>query len=184
MPHIFRKLLMKGTKFLYTLLQAEVYKKCNKRPKWWESQFQEFRDSQLGSPKKNDIWVQPLWLVIENIIRGKVVASPSSNHDESYKSVYTCGLSVHQKCSNYTLTNLLFDLCRSIWIIDPFVIHPSPYPGARTCSSYFEVLWVREHTPTPSFFTIPILDSHLSLSRSVRVCHYTWHESFLCWFIT
>jgi len=75
-PHIFRKFLMKAVTFLDTLPQAEVYKKCYKRPKWQESQFQEFWDSQLGSPKKNDIWVQPLWLVIENIIRGKVVASP------------------------------------------------------------------------------------------------------------
>jgi hypothetical protein len=42
------------------------------RPKWWEFQFQEFNNS---NPKENDIWVQPPWLVIENI-RENVVASP------------------------------------------------------------------------------------------------------------
>jgi hypothetical protein len=35
-------------------------------------------------------------------------------YDESYESVYVCGLSVHQKCSNYVLTNLLFGLYRSM----------------------------------------------------------------------
>jgi len=34
--------------------------KISRRPKWWESQFREFRDSRLGSPKENDIWVQLL----------------------------------------------------------------------------------------------------------------------------
>jgi hypothetical protein len=37
--------------------------------------------------------------------------------------------SVHQKCSNYTLTNLLFGLCRSMWIIDMLVTRLSPHPG-------------------------------------------------------
>ncbi len=37
------------------------------------------------------------------------------------ESMYVRGLSVHQKCSNYALTDLLFGLCRSIWIIDPLV---------------------------------------------------------------
>jgi hypothetical protein len=32
-----------------------------------------FWDSWVGSPKKNDIWVQPPWPIIENTIRGKVV---------------------------------------------------------------------------------------------------------------
>jgi hypothetical protein len=50
--------------------------------------------------------------------------------DESYEFMYVCGLSMHQKCSNYVLTNLLFGLCRSMWIIDSLVTHPSPHPTA------------------------------------------------------
>jgi len=30
----------------------------------------------LGVPRLNHIWVQPPWPCIENIIKGKVVASP------------------------------------------------------------------------------------------------------------
>jgi hypothetical protein len=39
---------------------------------------------------------------------------PSLGRDDSYESVYASGLFVHQKCSNYALTNLLFGLCRSM----------------------------------------------------------------------
>jgi hypothetical protein len=56
---------------------------------------------------------------------------------------------MHWKCFNYILTNLLFDLCRSAWIIDSFDIHPSPHPGASTCPSTPKVLWAKEHTSTP-----------------------------------
>jgi hypothetical protein len=48
--------------------------------------------------------------------------------------------SVHQKCSNYTLTNLLFGLCKSVWIIDSFVICPSPHPGVPARPSITKVL--------------------------------------------
>jgi len=34
--------------------------------------------------------------------------------------------SVHQKCFNYALTNLLFGLCRSVWMIELLVNLPSP----------------------------------------------------------
>jgi hypothetical protein len=33
---------------------------------------------------------------------------------------------MHQRCSNYTLTNLLFGLCKSVWVSDLFVNLPSP----------------------------------------------------------
>jgi len=46
-----------------------------------------------------------------NTIRGKVLASPSLGCGESCESVYARGLSMHQKCYNYALTNLLFGLC-------------------------------------------------------------------------
>jgi hypothetical protein len=36
------------------------------------------------------------------------MASPSLGRRESYEYVFTHGSSVHQKCSNYALTNLLF----------------------------------------------------------------------------
>ncbi len=56
---------------------------------------------------------------------------------------------MHQKCSNYALTNLLFGLCRFMWEIDLLVNLPSPYPGAPAHPSTLEVLQVRRHAPTP-----------------------------------
>jgi len=109
----------------------------------------------------------PTW---ENTMRGKVVASPKSKPcGESYESMFTHGSFVHQKCSNYALTNLLFSLCRSMWIIDLFVTILSPYPGALACPSTLKVLRTREHTPTPHSFVVFTLGSHLNLLRSFGV---------------
>jgi hypothetical protein len=38
----------------------------------------QFRDSNLGVPRKRAIWMWPRWRAAENTIRGKVVASPES----------------------------------------------------------------------------------------------------------
>jgi hypothetical protein len=95
----------------------------------------------LGVSRQNDIWVA-LWLGIEHIIRGNVVTSPSSSHGESCESVFTCSSFVHQKCSNYALTNLLFGLCMSMWIIDLFVTLPNPHPRALAHPSTPKVLQV------------------------------------------
>ncbi len=74
---------------------------------------------------------------------------PSSGHGESCESVFTHGSSMHQKCSNWALTNLLFGLCRSIWIIDLLVNLPRPHPGAPACPSTPEVLWIKECASIP-----------------------------------
>jgi hypothetical protein len=79
-----------------------------------ESQFREFWDSNLGDLGQNDIWVLAPWPNTKNTIRGKVVASSSLSHGESYESMFARDLSVHQKYSNYALTNLLFGLCMSV----------------------------------------------------------------------
>jgi len=55
-----------------------VYTKCSRLPKWQEFEFRKFWNSQLENPEKNDIWMQPPWLIIEKTIRGKVVTSPKS----------------------------------------------------------------------------------------------------------
>ncbi len=46
--------------------------------------------------------------------------------------MFACGSSVHQRCSNYTLTNLLFGLCRSMWVIDLLVNLLSPHQSSST----------------------------------------------------
>jgi hypothetical protein len=117
----------------------------------WSPNFGNFGTPNLGVPGQNDIWVQAPWPGTKNTIRGKMVASKS-------------------KCSNYALTNSLFDLCKSVWIIDLLVIHLSLHLGAPTCPSIPEVLRVKKCAPTPYPFVVFTLDSHLSISKSLGVC--------------
>jgi hypothetical protein len=75
---------------------------------------------------------------------------PSPSCGESCESVFARGSFVHQKCSNYTLTNLLFGLRKSLWVIDLLVNLLSPHFGALARPSTLEVLQARECTLTPS----------------------------------
>jgi hypothetical protein len=87
----------------------------------------------MGVSKQNDIWVLALWPNIENIIRGKVVASPKSRPWwVLWEFVFACDLSMHLKCFNYVVTNLLFSLCMFMWVINLLVNLLSPHPGAPT----------------------------------------------------
>jgi hypothetical protein len=74
----------------------------------------------------------------------------SSGRGEFYEFVCAYVSSMHQKCSNYALINMLFSLCKSIWIINTLVTCPSPHPKVIACPSSPKVLRVREHIPTPS----------------------------------
>jgi hypothetical protein len=58
------------------------------------------------------------------------------------------------KCSNYTLTNLLFGLCKFVWVIELLVNLLSPHPGASSHPSTPEVLQARERAPTPSLSVV------------------------------
>ncbi len=56
---------------------------------------------------------------------------------------------MHQKCSKYTLTNLLFGLCKFVWVIDLLVILPNLHPGVPTRPFTPKVLRAKERAPTP-----------------------------------
>jgi hypothetical protein len=100
----------------------------------------------LRSPKTKWRLGDVLWPSTNYTIRGKVVASPSLGHGESCESVFARGLFMHQKFSNYTLTNLLFGLCKSVWVIELFVNLLSSHPRAPTCPFTPKVLRARERT--------------------------------------
>jgi len=68
----------------------------------------------VGVSRQNDIWLLALWVGTKKPIRGKVAVSPSPGYGKSHESVFARGSFMHQKCSNYALTNLLFGLCRSV----------------------------------------------------------------------
>jgi len=129
-----------------------------------------FGTPNLGVLGQNDIWVQATWPGTKNIIRGKVVGSLNSGHGESCKSVFAHGSSMHQKCSNYALTNLLFGLCMSMWIIDllvALVLVPIPElqhaPLPPKCYEPGNILQL------PIFSLFSHLDSQLSLSGNLVV---------------
>jgi len=73
---------------------------------------------------------------------------PCPGYGESYEFVFICGSSMHQRCSNYALTNL-FSLCKSMLIINMLTICPSPRFGAPTHPSTLEMLRAKKCTPTP-----------------------------------
>jgi hypothetical protein len=76
------------------------------------------RVSIVGILGQNDIWVLVPWPGIEYTIRGKVMASLKSG---PWWVLWVCvypWLICAPKCSNYALTNLLFGLCKFMWVIE------------------------------------------------------------------
>ncbi len=142
---------------------------------WEIPNFGNFGTLNLGVPRQNDIWVLAPWLGIENTIRGKVVHG--FPQVQAVVSIVNMCLPMHQNCSNYAPTNLLFGFCMSMWIIDSLVTRPSPHLGAPTRLSTLEVLQAKERTQTFYPFVVFTLDSHLSLSRSFNKTYndHSWH---------
>jgi hypothetical protein len=123
-------------------------------PKLGESQLWKFWDSYLGVPRPNDIWVLVPWSSTKYTIRGKVLASPKFTLWWVLWVRVARGLFVHQKCSNYALTNLFFGLDESMWVIDLLVILLSSHLGVPTHPSIVKVLQARECAPTHSPFVV------------------------------
>jgi hypothetical protein len=97
--------------------------------------------------EQNDIWMQAHDQAQKILWGGRWWLPLSPGCDESRESMFARGGSMHQKCSNYTLTNLLFGLCKSVWITDPLVTHPNPHPEAPVRPFTPKMLWTREHNP-------------------------------------
>ncbi len=77
---------------------------------------------------QNDIWVLVPWPGTTYTIRGKVVVSLKSG-PWWILWVFVCSWFVHAaKCFNYAITNLLFGLCRLVWVSKLLVNLPSPIP--------------------------------------------------------
>jgi hypothetical protein len=150
MPHIVGNLLTRVITLLHTSSQLEVCIQSYGPPKLQVSQLWEFRDSHLGVSGQNDIWVLVPWPSTKYTIKGKVVTSPKFG-PWWVLWVYFCPWLIHaSKCSNYALTNLLFSLCRSMWVISLLVTHLSPNPRTPARPSTPKMLWTREYAPIPS----------------------------------
>jgi hypothetical protein len=93
MRHTIGKHSTRVTTLFQTSLQSKVYTRSYVPLELQKSQLWEFRDSHLGVLGQNAIWMWPLGRAAENIIRGKVVASPSLGHGESCEFEVARGLS-------------------------------------------------------------------------------------------
>ncbi len=125
MPHIVGNLLTRATTLLKTSLPSDVCPQSYGPPKSQKSQLWEFWDSHLGVSRQNDTWVLIPWPGIDYTIRGKVVASPKFGL-WWILWIHVCSWFIHApKCSNYTIINLLFDLCKSVWVIKLLVNLPT-----------------------------------------------------------
>jgi len=126
----------------------------------------------LGSPRTK-------WHLSANLVArhkkyykgGRWWFPPSLSHGESCESMFARGSSMHKKCSNYVLTNLLFGLCKSVWVIDLLVNLPSPHYGTPTCPFTLEMLWAEECAQLCHLPLFSPLDSQLSPSCSFEVRH-------------
>ncbi len=180
MPHILEKFSTKATTFLQTSLQLEVYTQSYECPKLQESYFVKFWDSHLRVSGQNNIWVLDLWPGTKYIIRGKVVTSPKSG---PWWVLWVCVYLwfIHApKCYNCTLTNLLFGLCKSVWVIELLVNLPNPHPGAPTHPSTPEVLRTRECAPTPSPFVVFTFGLIIESIKELRgASPFIYNEFFL-----
>ncbi len=154
MLHIVEKFLIRATILLQISFQSKVYTKHYGPPKLQESPFQEFRNSQLGSPITK--WHLGARLVGRHTeyYKGEGDGFPKSGLWWILWVVFAHGSFLHQKCSNYALINLLFGLCRFVWIIDSLITCPSPYPGALACLSIPELMRTMECTPIHYPFVI------------------------------
>jgi hypothetical protein len=94
--------------------------------------FENFGIPNLRIPWQDDIWVQALWLSINNIIRGKVVASFKCG---PWWVLWVCVYPwlVHaQKMLQLCINQLVVwfvQVCENNW---PIFIHFNPHPGALT----------------------------------------------------
>ncbi len=88
--------------------------------------------------------------------------------------ICVCPWLIHApKRCNYPLTNLLFGLCKSVWIIELLVNLPSPHPGTPTRPSTPEMLRIKERTPTPSPSTIFTFGLVVECTKELGVRHWS-----------
>jgi hypothetical protein len=159
MRHTIGKLSMRAKTFLYTSFQSKVFTQRYGSPKLQESQLWQFRDSHLGVPGQNDIWVLVPWLGTKYTIRWKVVASPKFG---SWWILWICGylwlVCAPKFPTMHWLTSCLVCACLFEWLscLSIFLV-PS-----RNSSMPFYPSKCCEPRSAPQLFIFP-LSSHLDL---------------------
>ncbi len=83
-------------------------------------------------------------------------------------------LPMHQKCFSYAVTNLLFGLCKAVWIIKLIVNHHSPHPRALT-HPYPQNVVGQGARPTLSPFVVFIFEFLVGSIKELRGASTTMH---------
>jgi hypothetical protein len=162
-PHINGKLSTMAINVFRTHLNQRFVQEIMGLQSGKNPNFGNYEIPNLGVLGQNDIWPLTMWLGTKNTIReGWWWLPPNSGHGESCESVFAHVLSVHQKCFNYVLTNLLFGLCRSMWAIDPLVVCLNPHPEAPT------------HPSNPKCCELRSIPQLLSFH-----CFHIWYRSWI-----
>jgi hypothetical protein len=127
------------------------------------------RDSHLGVPGQNAIWMWASWRGTKYTIRGKVVASPK------LRPWWVLWIRV---CSWFILAPKVFQLCTDqfvVWFMQVRVsdlvlaILPSPIPELQHALLPPKCYKLGNLSLTPCFFVVFTTNSHLSLSRNLGV---------------
>ncbi len=176
---------MRATTLIGTSFQLEV---CTQNYEPLKSQ--ESRESWVptlgilgfpfGSPKtKWHLGVGPM-ARHKVYLRGKVVASPKFG-SWWVLWVHVCLWFIRAlKCSNYALTNLLFSLCRPVWIIELLVNLPNPIPKLHYGPLPLKCCESGNAPQLLSLLLFSPLDLQLSPSRSLRVCQLWRFQHEFC----
>ncbi len=85
------------------------------------------------------------------------------------------------KCSNYALNNLLFGLCRFVWVSEVLVNLPNPISEFQHAPLPPKCY---EPRSMPQLLLLPLsspLDSQLSPLRSLGVCHRPYNRTKVMW---
>jgi hypothetical protein len=146
------KLSIRVTTLFQTSSQLEVYTQSYIAPKLRKSQLWEFRDSHLGIPGQNVIWMWASWRGIEYTIRGKVVVSPKSGPWWVLWIRVCPWLILTPKGLQLCINQLVVWFCAGPceWLS---VYHSSSsHPATPARPSPPKVLWVGEHVPNSLFF--------------------------------
>ncbi len=180
--HTVGKLSTKSTTFVEMSLQSKVCTQSYGPPKLRESQLWQFLDSHFGVPGQNDICVLVLWPGTKYAIRGKVVAS-SKFGLWWVLWIRVCPWFIRApRCPDYALINLLFGLCKSVWVIELLVNLPSPCPGAPACPSTPEVLRTKERALIPSSFVVFSFGLTVESIKKLGGASPNMAHSFCGWF--
>jgi hypothetical protein len=129
--HTIGNLLRRATSLLQTSSQYEVWAGSYELPKSRESKPGQFRDSSLRVPRIKTIWMQVSQSNAENIIWGKVVASPEFGPWWVKWVRVARGLSQHPKCFQRWTNQLVVGFVVGCEWVNKLVPLPSPIPEPR-----------------------------------------------------